>query len=117
MRYTLATAATAAVVGVLGGEVVAREASGAVWVGVGTAFAVQVALFWLLFVLLLPGQPLLAYVLGVTVRFVALGSLAFVVLPLTGLPLAPTLLSLVLVFFVSTLYEPLFLQTDLSKRR
>ena len=96
---------------------VAREAGRAVWLGVGTAFTVQVALFWLLFVLLLPGQPLLAYLLGVTARFVVLGSMALVVLPLSGLPVTPTLLSLVLVFFVSTLYEPLFLRTDLSKRR
>jgi hypothetical protein len=46
-------------------------------------------------------------------RFVLVGLVAFVALPLAGLPPVATLLSLVAVLFLTTLLEPLFLSTAL----
>lgn len=47
--------------------------------------------------------------LGSLLRLVALAAYAWVVVPALGLPMAPALLSLAAVFFVTMLIEPLLL--------
>lgn len=110
LRYALAAAAIAALVGWAGSALVEPGNRDGVWVGAGVAAAVQAVLFWLLFVRLLPQQRGIAHALGVLGRFGVVGVMALVWIPYAGLPLAPTLFSLVTVFFVTTLVEPLFLQ-------
>lgn len=115
VMYTGATAAIALVVGLIGAW--AGGAAGAVWAGVGIAFVSQVLVFWLLFVWLFPRRVLLAHGLGMLARLAIFAALAFLLLRTAGPAAAAALLALVAVFFVSTVLEPLFLQTDSSKRR
>lgn len=109
LLYTLVTAIAALVAALVGGE--------RAWAGASLAFLVQVATFWVLFVWLFPHRKMLAHGLGVLGRFVVFGAVALVAVPLLGLTPAHTLFALVAVFFVSTVFEPLFLQTDPSTRR
>lgn len=109
LLYTLLTTAAALAVAMVGGE--------RAWVGAGLAFLVQVATFWVLFVWIFPHRKMLAHGLGVLGRFVVFGGVALVAVPWLGLTPGPTLFALVTVFFVSTVFEPLFLQTDPSTRR
>lgn len=78
--------------------------------GAVVAFAVQVLGFWLLFVWMFPGHQGLAYGLGVLGRMVLVMFAALWAVPVVGLPLAPTLLSLVAVLFLTTLSEPIVLR-------
>lgn len=114
LEYTLAAGAAALAVGGVGAWV---GGGAGVWVGAGVAFALQVLLFWGLFVWLLPGRVGLAYGLGVMARFLAVGLLALLWLPRLAVAAGPTLFALVAVFFVSTVCEPLFLKPDLRTRR
>lgn len=112
-RYAIAAAAAALLV-LLAGLVLAGPAGrGGVAVGAAAAFVFQAAGFWLFAERLFPGRPALVYVLGMLGRFVLVGLVAFVALPLAGLPPVATLLSLVAVLFLTTLLEPLFLSTAL----
>lgn len=56
-------------------------------------------------------QVIAAWGLGVLVRFAVVALWAFVLIPALGLAATPALISLVAFFFVSTLVEPLFLNT------
>lgn len=107
-RYTFVAAGVAVVVA-LAGLALSPVSGMAVAAGAGAAFVAQVVVFWTFFVWLLPHRVALAYGLGAAVRFSVLAVLAFVVVPRSGLPAAPTLLALVAVFLVSTLAEPFFL--------
>ena len=78
--------------------------------GALVAFAVQVLGFWLLFVWMLPGHQGLAYGLGVLGRMGLVMFAAFWAVPVAGLPMEPTLLSLVAVLFLTTLSEPVVLR-------
>jgi hypothetical protein len=101
------------VVGLLGALLAQGDAWKAVWLGAAIAFLIQVALFCFLFLWVCSGQPLLAHWLGVMGRVAAVVFLLFWV-PQSGLPTAPLLLTLVAVFFTTTLLEPLFMAKRFS---
>lgn len=115
--YTLVVLAVAAAVAGVGTALEDGPGRTAVWMGVGIATFVQLAAFWLLFVLLLPGQPVLAHGLGMLGRLGTVVLVALLGLPLSGVPAAPTLFSLVAVLFVTTLCEPVILQVAKRTRR
>ena len=86
------------------------------WSGVAAAALFQSVLVWVLFVWALPQQGLLAHVIGLVGRMVMLAVMALVWVPVLGTPPAPTLFSLVGVFFLTTLIEPVFLKPNFAKR-
>lgn len=85
------------------------------WAGVvlGGAFAlvVQLAIFLALGVLLLPGRRLLVFALGMVARVMALAVLVLITVRF-DVPPAPTLLTLVAVFLVTTVLEPVVFQLE-----
>ena len=108
--YTVAAVLVAVLVGTIGGAAAGEAREAGVWAGAAIGVAVQVAGFWLLFVWALPGRPVLAHGLGTLTRLAAVGAVALVWLPRSGFPAAPTLLSLVAVFFLTMLVEPMALR-------
>lgn len=109
--YTAAAAVAAVVVGMIGRAVTTGEpARSGVQAGVAIGVAVQVAGFWLLSVWALPTRPVLAHGAGMLTRLVVVGGVALLWLPRSDLPAAPTLLSLVGVFFLTMLVEPVALK-------
>jgi hypothetical protein len=83
-------------------------------VGAVMAALAQCALFVLL-VQAFPGRGMLVFGMGMMGHLVLLVLAMFVVVPLSGLAAAPTLISLVSVLFASTVVEPLFLSVDNRK--
>lgn len=81
---------------------------GGVLAGVLVGCAVQLLLFALA-ALVFAEHPLAAYGVGLVVRLLVVVLAALVLVPATGLPAAPTLLSLVSVLFATTLLEPVAL--------
>ncbi|MDQ2891246.1 MAG: hypothetical protein M3R65_11950 [Gemmatimonadota bacterium] len=84
------------------------EAGRAVWTSVGVAVVVQV-------LALLVGRSfgkdrvLVGWGMGALLRLVVVLVYGFAVIPAMGLPIAPALLSLVGILFVTTLFEPFLL--------
>ena len=84
------------------------ETSRAIWTSVGVAVVVQV-------LALLVGRSfgkdrvLVGWGLGALLRLVTVVVYGFAIIPALGLPLAPALLSLVVILFVTTLFEPFLL--------
>lgn len=84
------------------------ETTRAIWTSLGVAVVVQV-------LALLVGRSfgkdriLIGWGMGALLRLVAVLVYAFAVIPALGLPLAPALLSLVAILFVTTLFEPFLL--------
>lgn len=84
------------------------EVSRAIWMSVGVALVVQV-------LALLVGRSfgkdriLIGWGMGALLRLVAVLVYAFAIIPALSLPLAPALLSLVAILFVTTLFEPFLL--------
>jgi len=84
------------------------ETSRAIWTSVGVAVIVQV-------LALLIGRSfgkeriLVGWGVGALLRLVVVLVYGFAVIPALGLPLAPALLSLVAMLFVTTLFEPFLL--------
>jgi hypothetical protein len=115
--FSLVAAAAALMVGLAGGAVAGSGAEAAVWWGAAAGLVAQLAIFWLLFVWLLPRRQALAHGLGMLARFGLVAAVALLGLPLLGLAPAPTLLSLVTVLFVTTLAEPVVLQIASKTRR
>ena len=113
--FTLASLAIALVVGFLGGLGRDDAARAGVWTGVAIAFAVQVLAFWLLFVLAFPDRAVLAHGLGMVIRLLALGVVALLWLPISGVSAGPTLLAMVGVLFLTMLVEPLVLKTSTER--
>ena len=113
IRYTAAALAAAALVAAVGLGLAPRYRDG-VLAGAGIGAGVQVAVFWLFFVWLYPGRGWHGYGLGLLVRLAVFALAAFVLVPAAGLPLAATLFSLVGVFWLTTMMEPLFLKTRTS---
>lgn len=111
LGYTAASLAVAAVIVMIGLTVAPQSRSG-VLAGAGIAAVVQVSVFWLFFVWLYPGRGWHGYGLGLLVRLAVFSVAAFVVVPQAGLPLAATLFSLVGVFWLTTVLEPVFLKTS-----
>ena len=113
IRYTAAALAAAAFVALVGVGLAPRFRDGVI-AGAGMGAAVQVAAFWLFFVWLYPDRGWHGYGLGLVVRLAVFALAAFVLVPAAGLPLAATLFSLVGVFWLTTMMEPLFLKTRTS---
>lgn len=111
LRYTAAALAVAAVIVMIGLSMAPQHRDG-VLAGAGIAAVVQVAVFWLFFVWLYPDRAWNGYGLGLLVRLAVFSVAAFVVVPQAGLPLAATLFSLVGVFWLTTVLEPVFLKTS-----
>jgi hypothetical protein len=84
------------------------EVSRAIWTSVGVALVVQV-------LALLVGRSfgkdriLIGWGMGALLRLLAVLVYAFAIIPALNLPLAPALLSLVAILFVTTLFEPFLL--------
>ena len=109
--YTVAAAVAAVLVLTVGRTMTSGEAAwSGVKVGVAIGVMVQVAGFWLLSVWALPNRPVLAHGAGMMTRLVVVGFVALALVPRSGLPAAPTLLSLVGVFFLTMLVEPVALK-------
>ena len=113
LRYTAIALVLAALVAA-GGVLMAPAYRDGVLAGAGMGLVVQVAVFWAFFVWLYPDRAWSGYGLGLLVRLVVFGVAAFVVVPAAGLPFAATLFSLVIVFWLTTMMEPLFLKTRTS---
>ncbi|HEY0035830.1 MAG TPA: hypothetical protein VGB66_04035 [Longimicrobium sp.] len=113
LRYSAIAFALAALVAVAG-VLMAPAYRDGVLAGAGMALLVQVAVFWAFFVWLYPGRAWHGYGLGLLVRLAMFALAAFVIIPAAGLPLAATLFSLVGVFWLTTIMEPLFLKTRTS---
>lgn len=113
IRYTVAALAAAALVALAGVSMAPRFRDG-VLAGAAIGVAVQVAVFWIFFVWLYPGRGWHGYGLGLLVRLAIFALAAFVLVPQAGLPLAATLFSLVGVFWLTTVMEPVFLKTRTS---
>lgn len=111
LSFTGISTVVAVAVALFGISVVSASARGGVWAGAMVALACQTLLFWLFFVGIFRNQRLLAHLLGMFGRFFAFGVAALVWVPRAGLPAAPTLFSLVTVFFVTTLVESVFVQS------
>jgi hypothetical protein len=109
VKFALASAAISLVIGMAGSAIAGPEGSRAVWVGVGVGLVIQLVICLVLFLWVFSGQPLLAHGLGMLGRLMAVGTLALFWVPWAGLPAAPLLLSVVAVFFLTTLLEPIFL--------
>ena len=84
------------------------EMSRAIWTSIGVAVVVQV-------VTLVVGRSfgkeklLVGWGVGAIIRLLAVLVYGFAVIPALGLRLAPALLSLVAILFVTTLFEPFLL--------
>lgn len=115
LRYTAGSVAAGALVALVGGALLSGVSREAVWMGAGIGTVLQVAAFWFLFVWALPGQRLLAHGLGMLGRFLMVGLLAFVGVPLLRAPAAPLLFSCVAVLFATTLLEPVILKSASTK--
>ncbi len=114
LRYTGVVLALAALVAAAGSALAGPAYRGGIVAGAGIGMLVQVAAFWIFAVWLFPGRAWHGYGLGMLARFVAFAAAAFLVVPAAGLPFAATLFSLVGVFWLSTLVEPVFLKTRTS---
>ncbi len=84
------------------------ETSRAIWTSVGVAVVVQV-------LAVLVGRSfgsdrmIIGWGMGALLRLLTVLIYGFAVVPALGLPMAPALLSLVVIFFVTTLFEPFLL--------
>lgn len=114
-RFATLSAVVAVVVAGLGVLFAGAGAWRAVMAGVALAWAVQVALFWVLAVWLFPGRAALVYGVGMVGRFALLGFTAFLVVPLAGVSPGATLFSLVAVMFTTTMLEPLVLRDMVAR--
>jgi hypothetical protein len=93
------------------------DAARAVWFAGGVAWVVQLAAFaGLLLVRQRNELFLMGWLLGLALRFIAVGLVAFWLSRDPVLPLRPALLSLVGFVFVLLLLEPVFLRRDLQTR-
>ncbi len=115
LLYSAGTLVIAALVVAIGGSMARGALAGLVF-GAIVAAAVQIAMYWALFVVALPGREGLAHGLGVVVRMVAVVLMAFVGAPALGLAPAPTLLAMVACLFGSTLLEAVILRRRVVAR-
>lgn len=113
------TAAMLLTLAVAAGSALVLDGAGraGAWSGAAVAFAVQVLVFWLLFVWALPERHGLAHGLGAMLRMVLVAVAALWLVPAAGVPAAPTLLTLVAVLFLTTLSEPIVLRLVDPERR
>lgn len=107
LRYVGALAAAALLVGLLASTIAPAGGGRGAAAGAGIAFAVQAALV-LVLGRVFAGRRLLAAGLSMLGRFATFAAVALVLIlaPGVGLPVAPTLLTLVAVFMVGAVLEP-----------
>ena len=111
--FALSTAALIAVAGwVLGFVFVAPGEPRAIWTAAAIAFVVQLAGFLVAQCFARAGNVMAGWGIGILLRVIALGLVAFVAIPALALPSSAVLLALVIYFFLSTLVEPLFLSSS-----
>jgi hypothetical protein len=107
LRYIGALAAAALLVGLLASVIAPADGWRGAAAGAGIAFVVQAALV-LGLGRVFAGRRLIAAGLAMMGRFVTFAAVALVLIlaPGVGLPVAPTLLTLVVVFMVGAVLEP-----------
>jgi hypothetical protein len=86
------------------------DAARAVWTSAAVAFVVQVLTFAVI-KLSAKTNVIAGYGIGAIMRFAVLGVYALVFVKALGLPSGAALISLAAFFFISTLIEPLLLQS------
>ncbi len=116
LLYTVLALGLSALVAVVGAQLVDGSERGGVVAGAAIAFVLQVSVVWLVGHLLLPGRRMLIFAVGMGVRMLTV-FVVFLMAPVVGLPLAPTLLTLVAVFLFTTLLEPVMVQPDTQAAR
>ncbi len=84
------------------------ETTRAIWTSVGVAVVVQ-ALALVIGRSFGKDRLLVGWGIGALLRLLALLVYGFAIVPALGLPMAPALLSLVVILFVTTLFEPFLL--------
>jgi hypothetical protein len=113
--YAAVALAVALVGGALATLLLDAAAARAVWFAAGVAWLVQLAAFaGLLLVRERNELFLLGWLLGLALRFIAVGLVAFWLSRDPVLPIRPALLSLVAFVFVLVLLEPVFLRRTLQ---
>ena len=107
-RLLLALAAVlliAAVVWAVGSMVVPPEGRRGVAAGAAIAAGWQLLILAIV-AIALPGNRMIAHGVGMLARLAMVVAAGLVIIPATGLPAAPTLLTMVTVLFATTLIEP-----------
>ncbi len=110
--YAVAVCAVSAVVVWIGTLWVGGRNMG-IYSGAIMAAVFQIAAFTTLGLGILREKQLIAFLMQMVGRLSVLGITAFVLIPGLSLPPAPTLLTLVTVFFATTLMEPVFMHPRL----
>jgi len=112
--YTVAATAIALAVAVVASSLAGPAEREDVFAGTGAGLLLQVVSFWVLAVWLFPTKRLLMMGLGMLVRMAALLA-AVLAAPRMGYELAPTLLTMVTVFVLTTLLEPVLFQLETKR--
>jgi len=112
--FAAASTAVALVVVAVGSLVAEIPDRDSVRAGAGIGLAVQIVSFWALAVWLFPTRRLLVVGLGMGIRMAALLAMVFAA-PRLGLVLAPALLTMVSVFVLTTLLEPVLFQLETKR--
>ncbi|MDQ4078445.1 MAG: hypothetical protein M3220_19645 [Chloroflexota bacterium] len=111
VRYALAAAALTGLAVLVGLALARPAARDGVLIGGAIALGLQVVSFCVLELVLFPQRRLLAFAVGVVVRLFGFVLAALVLIPSLALPLGPTLLTLVAVFVLTNLLEPVIHHT------
>jgi hypothetical protein len=110
-RYALGATAVALLAVAIGRLVVEPAAWVGVVAGAGAALVLQLGVFFVFGLLLFPTRRLVVFGLGMVLRMFSILVLALLA-PVLGLPLAPTLFTLVGVFVLTSLLEPILLLSE-----
>jgi hypothetical protein len=116
LGFLVAVASVVLLVLVVGLALAPRGEWVSVVFGAGMAGLFQLLAYWLFSVQLFPDRPLAGYAGGMIVRFVVVGLTALVAVMFSGLAPIATLLSLLAVFFVTSVVEPVFHRTVLIRK-
>jgi hypothetical protein len=112
--YSAAATVAAVLVVAVAMLLVAPAEQAGVFAGAGLGLLLQVGLHWLLAVVFFPERRLLVVGLGMGARMAALLAVTLFASG-AGLPLAPTLLTLVSLFVVTSLLEPVVFQLETKR--
>lgn len=114
--YAVAALVVTLVFGVVGTFVAEDEAVSAVWFSAALAYGLQLVAFAGLVWLRNQGSLFLAgWLIGMALRFGALGGVAWWLSRSAAFPREAALISLVVIVFVLLLMEPIFLRWDLRR--
>jgi hypothetical protein len=112
--FAIAAFVVALAVGAVAMLLVPGAERNAVVAGSGAGLLVQVVSFWVLAVWLFTERRLMVVGVGMGVRMAAVLAMVLVA-PRLGLSLAPTLLTMVSVFVLTTLLEPVLFQLETKR--